>query len=136
MCVSLNFRACLMKPSANNIPSHTLQHLSLKCLAGCCPKEANSMMWTPERGWICSAAFSRQQNVDESLSTDDEGVPCSRVLINHPVCRASRRSMSSRPVRVVVVRSLELWWRRCGLVVRPLVLPSRFFGEPPCQQWQ
>ena len=35
-----------------------------------------------ERGSRCSAEFSRQ--LDESLSTDDEGVPCSRVLVESP----------------------------------------------------
>jgi hypothetical protein len=56
--------------------------LSLKCLVGSSPNRENSKMWTPERGSWCSAAFSRQQYLDESLSTDDEGVPCSRVLMD------------------------------------------------------
>ena len=41
-------------------------------------------MWTLERGSRCSAEFSRQQYLDESLSTDDEGVPCSKVLVDSP----------------------------------------------------
>ena len=83
--MSLHFRACQMQSSANDVPSHVLQHLSsLKGLVGSCPNLESSKMWTPERGSWCSAEFSRQHYLDESLSTDDEGVPCSRVLVDSP----------------------------------------------------
>ena len=39
------------------------------------------------------------------------------------------------PVRDVVVRYPDFWWRRCSLVVRPNVLRSGFVGEQRCKRW-
>ena len=94
--MSLHSCACQTQSSANDVPSHALQHvLSLKGLVGSCPNLEKSKMWTPERGSRCSAEFSRQQYLDESPSADDEGVPCSRVLVDSPSlsCVASERGV-------------------------------------------
>ena len=38
-------------------------------------------------------------------------------------------------MRVVVLQTLEFWWGRCSLVVRPNVLPSGIVGEQGCKRW-
>lgn len=60
-------------------------------------------MWTSERASWCSARFSRRQ-CDDGLSTDDEVVPCSKVLTGS-TCRCSGTSEHA----VISPRELSLF---------------------------
>ena len=139
MCVSLHFRACQMQSSANDVPSHTLQHLSsLKGLVGSCPNMESSKMWkrrnvdrgAPRHSLVNSASMRACLQMTRVCLA----AGCS--WIHQDLSSVASERESSWPVRVVVVRSLEFSWRRCSLVVWPNVLPLGFVGEQRCKRWQ